>query len=226
MDRSDYASESSVRVQAPLALGLTLLLWAGAPNQSPVADAAMRGEVDHVRELLRSGEDVNAAQGDGMTALHWAAESGNAELASMVIYAGANVSAVTRLGDYTPLHIASRSGRHTVVSVLLDAGADVNAITSTGSVTSLHFGAASGSVEVVEALIEAGANVNAAETRRGQTALMFAASSGRADVLRALVESGAEISIPSYVVDIPKIAAEDRAAGSCLLYTSPSPRDS
>jgi len=214
MDRSDYASESSVRVQAPLALGLTLLLWAGAPNQSPVADAAMRGEVDHVRELLRSGEDVNAAQGDGMTALHWAAESGNAELASMVIYAGANVSAVTRLGDYTPLHIASRSGRHTVVSVLLDAGADVNAITSTGSVTSLHFGAASGSVEVVEALIEAGANVNAAETRRGQTALMFAASSGRTDVLRALVESGAEISIPSYVVDIPKIAAEDRAAGS------------
>ncbi|HAY77649.1 MAG TPA: hypothetical protein DCY33_07375 [Gemmatimonadetes bacterium] len=214
MDRSDYASKSRVRVQAPLALGLTLLLWAGAPNQSPVADAAMRGEVDHVRELLRSGEDVNAAQGDGMTALHWAAESGNAELASMVIYAGANVSAVTRLGDYTPLHIASRSGRHTVVSVLLDAGADVNAITSTGSVTSLHFGAASGSVEVVEALIEAGANVNAAETRRGQTPLMFAASSGRTDVLRALVESGAEISIPSYVVDIPKIAAEDRAAGS------------
>ncbi len=213
MDRSDYASESRVRVQAPLALGLTLLLWAGAANQSPVADAAMRGEVDHVRELLRSGEDVNAAQGDGMTALHWAAESGNAELASMVIYAGANVSAVTRLGDYTPLHIASRSGRHTVVSVLLDAGADVDAITSTGSVTSLHFGAASGSVEVVEALIEAGANVNAAETRRGQTPLMFAASSGRTDVLRALVESGAEISIPSYVVDIPKIAAEDRAAG-------------
>ena len=214
MDRSDYASESIVRVQAPLALGLTLLLWAGAPNQSPVADAAMRGEVDHVRELLRSGEDVNAAQGDGMTALHWAAESGNAELASMVIYAGANVGAVTRLGDYTPLHIASRSGRDAVVSVLLDAGADVDAITSTGSVTSLHFGAASGSVEVVESLIEAGANVNAAETRRGQTALMFAASGGRTDVLRALVASGAEISTPSYVVDIPKIAAEDRAAGS------------
>ena len=176
MDRSDYASESSVRVQAPLALGLTLLLWAGAPNQSPVADAAMRGEVDHVRELLRSGEDVNAAQGDGMTALHWAAESGNAELASMVIYAGANVSAVTRLGDYTPLHIASRSGRHTVVAVLLDGGAVVNSIKNTGSVTSLHL-EPPGSVEVVEALIEAGANVNVAETRRGQTPLMFAASS-------------------------------------------------
>ena len=214
MARSGYAPGFRARAQAPLALGLTLLLWAGATDQSPVADAAMRGEVDHVRELLRSGEDVNAAQGDGMTALHWAAESGNAELASMVIYAGANVGAVTRLGDYTPLHIASRSGRDAVVSVLLDAGADVDAITSTGSVTSLHFGAASGSVEVVEALIEAGANVNAAETRRGQTALMFAASAGRTDVLRALLASGAEISIPSYVVDIPKIAAEDRAAGS------------
>ena len=63
MAGSCYASGFRVQAQAPLALGLTLLLWAGAPNQSPVADAAMRGEVDHVRELLRSGEDVNAAQG-------------------------------------------------------------------------------------------------------------------------------------------------------------------
>ena len=213
MDRLDYASEFRVRVQAPLALGLTLLLWAGAPNQSPVADAAMRGEVDHVRQLLRSGEDVNAAQGDGMTALHWAAESGNAELASMVIYAGANVGAVTRLGDYTPLHIASRSGRYEVVSVLLDADADVDAVTSTGSVTPLHFGAASGNTAVVEALIGAGASVDAVETRRGQTALMFASSAGRTQVVRVLLASGADLSITSYVVDIPTIAAEDRAAG-------------
>ena len=214
MARSNGRVGFRLRAEATLALGLSLLLWSGATVQSPVADAAMRGEVDHVRELLRSGEDVNAAQGDGMTALHWAAESGNAELAGMLLYAGANVGAVTRLGDYTPLHIASRAGRAAVASVLLDAGADVDAITSTGSVTPLHFGAASGSVAVVDALIGAGANVDAAETRRGQTALMFAASAGRADVLRILLASGAEISATSYVVDIPRIAAEDRAAGS------------
>ena len=46
-----------------------------------VADAAMQGDVAAVRASLQQGADVNAAQGDGMTALHWAAERGNGELA-------------------------------------------------------------------------------------------------------------------------------------------------
>ncbi len=58
--------------------------------------------------LLNSGVDVNAAQGDGMTALHWAAIKNDAELAQMLVYAGANVKATTRLGGYTPLVIAAR----------------------------------------------------------------------------------------------------------------------
>ena len=48
--------------------------------EAPVADAAMRGDVLEVQALLRSGEDVNAAQGDGMTALHLAASKGSTEL--------------------------------------------------------------------------------------------------------------------------------------------------
>ena len=47
---------------------------------SRVADAAMRGDVAAVATLLQQGADVNAAQGDGMTALHWAAERGDREL--------------------------------------------------------------------------------------------------------------------------------------------------
>ena len=213
MRRSTHTSGLRLRAHAPLALGFTLLLWAGVSAESPVADAAMRGDVDYVRELLRSGEDVNAAQGDGMTALHWASENGNAELAEMLLYAGANVGAVTRLGDYTPLHVASRAGRDAVVSVLVKSGADVDAVTATGEVTAMHFGAASGNVAVVEALTAAGADVNASETRRGQTALMFAASAGRTDVVRVLIEAGADPTMTSYVVDIPRISAEDRAAG-------------
>ena len=79
------------------------------PAPRPVADAAMRGDA-RVRTLLKQGADVNAAQGDGMTALHWAARNGDAELAQMLLYAGANVKATTRLGGYTPLLMASRAG--------------------------------------------------------------------------------------------------------------------
>src|ERR1043165_9427413 len=79
-----------------------------APATSPVADAAMRGDRDAVRTPLQKGADVNAAANDGMTALHWAADRGDAEMAEMLLYAGAHPDAVTRIGQYTPLHVASR----------------------------------------------------------------------------------------------------------------------
>jgi uncharacterized protein len=212
-----------IRSSGTGALFATLLMWgpivAHAPAtpslvvESPVADAAMRGEMERVRTLLRGGADVNAAQGDGMTALHWAAENGDAPLAEMLLYAGANLEAVTRLGDYTALHLASRRGRSEVVSSLVDAGADVTAATTTGGVTALHFGARSGSAPIVVTLIEAGADVDAVESMRGQSALMFAAAFGRTVVVRALLDAGADAARTSVVVDIPRRSAEDRAAG-------------
>jgi ankyrin repeat protein len=202
-----------LRVNVLGALLATLALWSGGAPESPVADAAMRGNVEEVRALLRSGADVNAAQGDGMTALHWAAETGNAALAEMLLYGGANLGAVTRLGEYTPLHLASRAGRTNVVRVLVDAGADLEARTSTGAVTPLHFAAASGRLEAVEALLKGGAKVDPVETTSGQTPLMFAAAAGRTDVVTALLVAGADPAIVTAVVDIPNQAAEDRAAG-------------
>ncbi len=195
------------------ALVATLLLWGALPPDSPVADAAMLGDVDQVRELLRSGADVNAAQGDGMTALHWAAELGSVELAEMLVFAGANLAAVTRLGDYTALHIASKAGHAEFVNELLKAGADPAAATSTGGATPLHFAVRTASVETVEALLEHGADVNAREAKWGQTPLIFAASAGRTDITRKLLAAGADASIQTEVVDMPSQAALDRAAG-------------
>ena len=68
--------------------------------------------------LLKQGADVNAAQGDGMTALHWAARRGDVELTQMLVYAGANVKATTRLGGYTPLYARGRSGHAAVIAAL------------------------------------------------------------------------------------------------------------
>jgi ankyrin repeat protein len=80
------------------ALSVSVVMVA-APIDSPVADAAMRGNTDVLRALLQKGADVNAAHGDGMTALHWAAERGDAAMAEILVYAGANVGAVTRIGQ-------------------------------------------------------------------------------------------------------------------------------
>jgi len=70
----------------------------------------MRGDHDEVLSLLEHGADVNAAQGDGMTALHWAAANGDLDAAKWLVYAGANVHATTRLNAITPLWLAAQSG--------------------------------------------------------------------------------------------------------------------
>ncbi len=92
----------------------------------------MKRDTDAVRTLLKNGEDVNAAQGDGMTALHWAARHGDAELAQMLLYAGANVKATTRLGGYTPLLMAADQGHATVIAALLTGGADAESAQRAG----------------------------------------------------------------------------------------------
>src|SRR5213596_3235327 len=171
-------------------LGSFLLTAAFAgftPAPSPIADAAMRGEIATVRALVAKGVDVNAPQGDGMTALHWAAERGDAAMAEMLAYAGANVAAVTRIGQYTPLHLASKSGSAAVVTTLLKAGADPAARATTTGVTALHLAASAGSAEIVKILIDKGADPNARESEWGQTPLMFAAAQNRPDAIKALL---------------------------------------
>lgn len=196
---------------AGVALLVTMLMTASSPPESPVSDAAMRNDVERVRSLLLGGADANAAQGDGMTALHWAAENSNAELADMLVYAGANVAGVTRLGEFTPLHLAAKKSAAGVVDVLLAAGADPEAVTSTGGVAPLHFASGAGSVPIVRALIAHGASVDVREAAWGQTPLMFAAAAGRVDVLNALLSAGADPSINARVMDMDQREKEDRA---------------
>ena len=192
-------------------VALTALVSA-APSVSPVADAAMRGNRDAVRALIAQGADVNAAQGDGMSALHWAADKGDADLTEMLVYAGANPGAVTRIGQYTPLHLASRAGSAAAVRALLKAGAKVDAKTSVSGATPLHLAAAAGDPAVVTALLDAKADVNAKEAEWGQTPLIFAASLNRVEAVKVLLARGADANVTSKAVDLQKHIPLDRAS--------------
>jgi uncharacterized protein len=194
----------------PLSILLAALLLSAAPD-SPIADAAMRRDNAAVRALIAKGANVNGAQGDGMTALHWAAKHGDVEVTTLLLRANANVKAVTRIGAYTPLHVASEAGSGSIVSALLKAGADPAAVTTTG-VTPLHLAALSGDVASVVALLDRGSNVNALEPEWGQTPLMLAAARGRTDAVRALLRRGADPRITAKVADLLALAAGDRVA--------------
>ncbi len=191
----------TLRVNALGALAAVALFWAAAPD-APVADAAMRGDVQEVKALLEKGADVNAAQGDGMTALHWAAENGNAELVKTLLYAGANVEAATRDGAYTALHLAARAGHAGAIEALVAGGADVGARTTTRGATPLHFAVGSGHLDAVKALLDHGAEVDAREKAYDQTPLMWAADFGYTDIVKLLVAHGADVSLTSRAEDV------------------------
>src|SRR5215207_7633019 len=180
-------------------------------DKSPVADAAMRGDIVTVRRLITQGQDVNASQGDGMSALHWAADHGDSAMASALVRAKANVRAVTRIGAYTPLHIAARAGNASVVRVLLGGESDVKAVTTSGA-TPLHLAAAAGNADVVKALLTKGADPNARESSWGQTPLMFAAEYNRGAAVRALLQRRADPSIHTRVMNLSDQAAREQAA--------------
>jgi ankyrin repeat protein len=172
-----------------------------------VPDAAMSGDRDAVRQLLKQGADVNAVQGDGVTALHWAATLGDAEMAAMLLTAGANHRAATRFGGYQPIHVAAERGHAAVVSALVSAGADANATTIRGT-TPLMLAAAAGDTATLTALIDARAQLDAIETERGHTALMFAAAANRLPAVKLLVARGADPALATRVTNLTALSSD------------------
>ena len=173
-----------------------------------VADAAMHEDRDALRSLIKQKIDVNAAQGDGMTALHWVAFHDDLESAKLLIAAGANVKAATRDGAITPLFIACNNGDAAMIEALVKAGADANSATAEGA-TALMKAAVSGSAAAIDVLIAHGAEVNAKESAHGQTALMFAAASDRPEAIKTLIAHGADWKLTSNVVSLERPTVDD-----------------
>ena len=191
-------------------LGVSLLLTgATQPKESPVADAAQTGDIAEVRALLQQGADVNAAQTDGLTALHWAAMNNYGEILDVLLYAGATVKPLTRVGGYTPLHLAARSGHAEIVTKLTAAGADPDEWTTTG-VTAIHFAAQANSAETIRALAEAGANLDAPDEFQNRTPLVIPSARNTTHALTALLELGADPSVQTALKDYTSLDANDR----------------
>ncbi|MCE2541751.1 MAG: ankyrin repeat domain-containing protein [Acidobacteria bacterium] len=169
-------------------------LGANEPD-SRLPELARAGDRAAVSGLLQQdGVDVDAAQVDGTTALHWAAYGDDAGLAAMLLDAGADADPVNRNGS-TPLALACANAGTAVVAQLLDAGADPH-LAPTGEPPILTC-ARTGSVAAVRALLAHGADIDAVDAWRGQTPLMWAAAENHVPVMRLLLETGAAVDVPS-----------------------------
>src|SRR5437879_6004504 len=173
-----------------VSLWFLIAMAVSAANRPPLVDAAKNGDKDTLRALIQKGTNVNLAEGDGSTALHWASYRDDVETADLLIRAGAKVNAANDLGA-TPLWTASQNGSEAMVRRLLEAGGNPNAALLAGE-TPVMVASRSGSPVIVEQLIAKGANVNA-RAARGQTALMWAVAQKHPDVVKVLVAHGADV---------------------------------
>src|SRR5215469_2302441 len=134
-----------IRESLIVGLFIAASAWA-ASNDVRIAEAAMQGDRDAVRALIEQNAQVNGSQGDGMTALHWAAFKDDVETAKMLLAAGANLKATTRNGALTPLLLACANGNPAMIEAFLNAGADPNSAKADGA-TALMAAATSGNAD-------------------------------------------------------------------------------
>jgi ankyrin repeat protein len=193
------------------ALATTSATVEAAPDLR-LLDAVRRQDRAAVRTLLQQHADVNAAQPDGATALHWAVHWEDIDATELLIKAGAKVDVVNDLG-VAPLTMAAASGNGKIVALLLAAGADAEAALLSGE-TALMLASRAGSVDSVKALIARGASVNAAEQTRGQTALMWAVANRHPEVTAILLQHGADVHARSQVRKAVYNVGGNRSAGN------------
>jgi ankyrin repeat protein len=178
--------------------------------ESTLADAIADGRREAALSLVGEGADVNAAQGDGTTPLHWAAYQLDTDLVKKLIAKGASANTANRYGA-TPLGEAAKAANAEIVALLLKAGAEVDAANADGE-TALMLSARTGSVDVAKLLIDAGADVNAQEAWRQQTALMWASEGAFPAVVDLLLAHGADVHARAAANDWgSQITSEPRA---------------
>ena len=170
-----------------------------AAVRADVAEAASRGDKAAIQKLVAQRADVNAAQADGASALHWAVFRSDKEMVDLLIKAGANPKVANREGS-TPLWLASVNGDAAILTSLLNGGADANEKLPLGR-TPLMAASRTGNLDAMKVLLDKGAKVNVAETLRGTTPLMWAADEGHATAIQLLLQRGADIKARSALVE-------------------------
>ena len=164
---------------------------AAAAVDLPLIDAVRAGDIERARALIADGVDVDTSDGDGTTALHWAALNDDVSAAQALIAAGAQVEASNRFGA-TPLALAAENGSPAFLVLLLDAGADPNAALPEGE-TALMTVSRTGRADAARLLLDRGADPNRAEGWRGQTALMWASAEHNLAAAETLLAGGADV---------------------------------
>jgi ankyrin repeat protein len=144
---------------------------------------------DLMQQLLQHGAAVNGSDESGRTALIDAASRGQAEAVRILLDAGADVEAKTKIEKNTALLLAADQGHVKIVQMLIGNRSNVNVRDGNGK-TALIIAAARGHTDIVQLLLDKGADVNAKDQFEN-TALRNAEKYGGPEVTDLLRSAGA-----------------------------------
>lgn len=154
-------------------------------DEANFRDRVVNGDAESVKLFLTAGMPVSTGG-----ALPEAVERGHAEVARILIAAGADVSAVDGYGQSLVMR-SSSANKPEVLKALIDSGANVN-LENEYKIAPLAAAAEQGQLEIVRLLLAGGANVNARNTYGG-TALSVAILRGYEEVVIMLLNAGADV---------------------------------
>ena len=167
---------------------------AAAAETVPLIEAVKHADKAAVLARLQQRVDVNRPGLDGATALHWAVEQDDLEIAQLLIRAGADAGVRNRYGA-TPLYAACQNGNARMIDLLLEGGADANA--AVAGETALMTAARTGRADALNTLLARGADVKAKEPSQRQTALMWAAAENHGAAVQVLAQHGSDLNARS-----------------------------
>jgi len=168
-------------------------------GQKALLYCSRNGDMHAVRKLLDAHCNINTrdkGEKKGWTALMYAIENGNDDIAELLIQRGAKLTLAPKKGGYVgwhPLQLAIEKGKLQLVRLMLDKGAEVDVRERIRRMTPLMIAAGSGNLKLTELLLEKGANIKLRD-KKGWTPLIHAVESGSFSTVQVLVRAGADVN--------------------------------
>ena len=160
-------------------------------GRTPLMNAALKGNVQAVKSMIKRGADPSLTDYKGWNMLHFAAEGGDTDIISLIHTHLPNIESKTDDGD-TPLLLAALNGKLRAVKWFLEKGATVACEDKIGWNT-LHCAAQGGDADILSLIHTHLPNIES-RAGEGETPLMVAASSCKLHAVKWFLEKGATVA--------------------------------
>ena len=162
-----------------------------ARGRTPLMNAALNGNVQVVKSVIKRGADPSLMDNRGWNTLHCAAQGGDTDIISLIHTHLPNIESKTGDG-LTPLMVAAITGKFHAVKWFLAKGATVT-YENNGGWNTLHYAAQGGDTDVISLIHTHLPNIES-KTVEGYTPLMVAASTSKLHAVKWFLEKGATVT--------------------------------